>query len=139
MPIPAVNGSALLPLPMRQSPKGSVTPSHVVETDTGKRGRRKGALLEAKGYDAQEDEEDYNPNPDPGPNPNPNPNPNPSLNPKPNQDEEEEGEEEEDYYEDAAAAEEEAEAEGEGEGEERHIVHLLHAKGRPMEPGSELT
>ena len=112
MPIPAVNGSALLPLPMRQSPKGSVTPSHVVETDTGERERRKRALFAAKGYSAQDNEDD-----------------------------------EDDYYEDAAAAEAEAEAEteaeaeaegeAEGEGDEHHIVHLLHANGRPMEPGSE--
>ena len=47
----------------------------------------------------------------PDPDPNANPNPNPIFHPNPNQ----------------------------AEAEEHHLVHLLHAKGRPMEPGSELT
>ena len=56
---------------MRQSPTGSVTPSHVVETGTGARARRSRDIVseeiiiseanleaEAKGYSAQDDEED---------------------------------------------------------------------------------
>ena len=97
-PIPALNGSALLPLPMRHSPAGSVTPSHVVETAAAARRRGRGGGGEEGGRGEEEDEED-----------------------------------EEDFYEEVA------EGEVEDEGETRHMVHLLHVKARPMEPGSELT
>ena len=81
---------------MRHSPAGSVTPSHVVETDAEEIERKARQIFESKVDDAAEMEE---------------------------------------FPEEAAAAEAEAEAEA----EEHHLVHLLHAKGRPMEPGSELT